>query len=75
MNDLIILDGSFLGGMEWITKETDVTYEANPVFNIYKDKSESHLALLVAQLMVMGNNLKEDGTMLLRLSMHADPFV
>ncbi|MEW5299308.1 MAG: hypothetical protein WDW36_002335 [Sanguina aurantia] len=75
VNDLIILDGSFLGGKEWITKETDLSDELNPAFNRYKGKGESHLALIIAQLVVMGNNLKGGGTMLLRLSMHADEFV
>ncbi|MEW5299305.1 MAG: hypothetical protein WDW36_002332 [Sanguina aurantia] len=75
VNDLIILDGSFLGGKKWIVKETDLPDEDNPAFNRYKGASESHLALLVAQLVVMGNNLKAGGTMLLRLSITTDPFV
>ncbi|KAG2436108.1 hypothetical protein HYH02_011618 [Chlamydomonas schloesseri] len=71
---LVILDGSFLGGKDWIHKETSLTDAENPAFNVYSTNAAAHKALLVAQLIVMANNLSAGGLLVLRLNMFPDMF-
>ncbi|KAG2426317.1 hypothetical protein HXX76_013074 [Chlamydomonas incerta] len=71
---LVILDGSFLGGKDWIHKETSLTDAENPAFNVYASNAAAHKALLVAQLIVMANNLAPGGLLVLRLNMFPDMF-
>ncbi|GFR48968.1 hypothetical protein Agub_g10983, partial [Astrephomene gubernaculifera] len=71
---LVILDGSFLGGKDWIHKETSLPDSENPAFNVYGTNAAAHKALLVAQLIVMANNLAPNGSLVLRLNMFADTF-
>ena len=39
---LVILDGSFLGGKDWIHKETSLTDADNPAFNVYSSNAAAH---------------------------------
>ncbi len=39
---LVILDGSFLGGKDWIHKETSLTDAENPAFNVYSTNAAAH---------------------------------
>ncbi|GLC71811.1 hypothetical protein PLESTF_001169600 [Pleodorina starrii] len=71
---LVILDGSFLGGKDWIHKETTLPDSENPAFNVYGSLAAAHKALLIAQLIVMANNLAPGGVLVLRLNMYADVF-
>ncbi|KAG2490714.1 hypothetical protein HYH03_010872 [Edaphochlamys debaryana] len=71
---LVILDGSFLGGKDWIHKETSLPDAENPAFNVYGTNAAAHKALLVAQLIVMANTLAPGGTLVLRLNMFPDMF-
>ncbi|KXZ53580.1 hypothetical protein GPECTOR_6g497 [Gonium pectorale] len=71
---LVILDGSFLGGKDWIHKETSLPDSENPAFNVYGSNAAAHKALLVAQLIVMANNLAAGGLLVLRLNMFPDNF-
>ncbi|PNH00994.1 hypothetical protein TSOC_013143 [Tetrabaena socialis] len=71
---LVILDGSFLGGKDWIHKETSMPDKDNPAFNVYGSNAAAHKALLVAQLVVMANNLAPGGLLVLRLNMFPDVF-
>lgn len=66
--DLVILDGSFLGGKDHIHKATNLSDDCNPVFNTWFSEKEAHMSLLVAQLIVAANNLKPGGNLVLRLS-------
>ena len=40
--DLVIMDGSFLGGKDWIHKDTTLADKDNPAFNVYKHNSDAH---------------------------------
>ncbi|GIL83390.1 hypothetical protein Vretimale_11239 [Volvox reticuliferus] len=71
---LVILDGSFLGGKDWIHKETTLPDSENPAFNVYGSETAAHKALLIAQLIIMANNLAPGGALVLRLNMFADLF-
>lgn len=42
--DLVIMDGSFLGGKDWIHKETQLADKDNPAFNVYRTNSDAHQA-------------------------------
>lgn len=39
---LVIMDGSFLGGKDWIHKDTTLTDAENPAFNVYRTNSAAH---------------------------------
>ncbi|GLI59850.1 hypothetical protein VaNZ11_001838, partial [Volvox africanus] len=71
---LVILDGSFLGGKDWIHKETTLPDLDNPAFNVYGSETAAHKALLIAQLIIMANNLGPGGVLVLRLNMFTDMF-
>lgn len=74
--DLIIMDGSYLGGKDHIFKHTRLSDSVNPAFNLWHpdDRSAPHEALLVAQMIVMANNLKEGGDIVIRLNLNASKF-
>ncbi|KAL6754580.1 hypothetical protein V8C86DRAFT_2696997 [Haematococcus lacustris] len=67
---LMILDGSVLGGKQHIHME--VSFKAdweNPAFNCYVSFIAANQALLAAQLAIMAWNLKPGGDVVLRASM------
>ncbi|KAG1658427.1 hypothetical protein FOA52_009609 [Chlamydomonas sp. UWO 241] len=72
--DMMILDGSFLGGKGFFSYSKFERDEDNPAFNVYGSSVAADQALLVAQIIVMANNLKAGGTVFLRLSMNWNDF-
>mmetsp|Transcript_13547 Transcript_13547/g.23783 ORF Transcript_13547/g.23783 Transcript_13547/m.23783 type:complete len:524 (+) Transcript_13547:3-1574(+) len=68
--DLMILDGSFLGGKRNIYMEVGYKNDQdNPAFNVYISHIAANEALLMAQLAIMAWNAKDGADVVLRMSM------
>jgi len=72
--DVMILDGSFLGGKGFYSHTIYQNDEDNPAFNVYESSIAADQALLVSQLIIMVHNLKRGGHVVLRLSMTWNDF-